>query len=142
MIDRLETPVARWVNVDRECTAELPRLLDAIEAWAAELDWPDLGRIRRAGDTARPAISNYIHKLRSIETTDRFHIGDENARKLVRLAGIDMSFEDMHAMAADFLDRTFATLEESRCHLVEKHGLARDYEVVVTMDADLPATRQ
>ena len=126
MIDRLDTPVARWASVDRECITELPGFFGVLDVWAEEVNWPDRGRLHRARESAQTAISRYVARLDSLETTDQFHIGDDHARELVRLAGIDLSFEEMHVTATDFLERTSAIIEETRNRLVAKYALPRE----------------
>jgi len=126
MLERLDTPVARWVKMDLECVAELPTFFETIEQWAAQENWPDAARLTTACERAVAALDDYSTQLSELPTTLHFHIGDEDAREVVRLAGIDMSLEELHDMARDFLAEVAETIEASRGRLVEKYDLDRN----------------
>ena len=123
---RLDTPVARWVKMDLECISELPGFFATIEQWADAENWPDKERFRAARTSAEEAIESYKQKLAALPTTDNFHIGHEEAREVVRLAGIDLSLEELHQLARDFLAETARTIEAARARLVKKYDLAKD----------------
>ena len=120
---RLDTPVARWVKMDLECVEELPSFFATIQDWAQREAWPDLPRLALACEQATAALSDYARELAKLPTADNFHIGDAHARDVVRLSGIDLTLEQLHALARDYLSEVGATIEASRQQLVRKHGL-------------------
>lgn len=126
MLARLDVPVARWVDMDVETVEGLPQLFETVETWAEEQSFADLVRLKQARQSAESALLMYAEKLRAMPTTTQLHIGDEVARRIVSLRGIDKSFEELHLMAADFLAVTSSTIEELRTHLVKKYELAAD----------------
>ena len=125
-IQRIDTPVARWRDMDLECVSELPGFFDTLVAWAQQESWPDAARLQSAQEQATTELRRYAKKLEQLDTTDQFHIGDEQARTIVRLAGIDLSFEQLHALARNFLATTAETIEDCRTRVAEKHGLDAD----------------
>jgi len=120
---RLDTPVQRWVDIDAEETSELPVFFATIERWAEETAWPDRERLGAAIRAANTAITSYCERLRGLPTTRRIHIGEKEARRVVALAGIDLTLEELHGIAREFLARTAGTVESLRERLVARHGL-------------------
>lgn len=68
-------------------------------------------------------MAHYTGKLQAMPTTTNFFIGEEQARKLIQLRGIDKSLEELHSMAAKFLRDTATELEQLRRKLAGKYGL-------------------
>lgn len=126
MLGRLDTPVKRWVDIDLEKVESLPSLFDTIEAWAEQVAWPDGARLTRAAEGARAALVRYAAGLRALPTTNALHVGDETARRIVALRGIELSLEQIHANAVRFQGETAAMIEELRGVLVDRHGLPAD----------------
>lgn len=123
MLGRLTTPVARWVAMDLEAVAELPDLFETIEGWANSCQWPAIKRLQDARVGAEMALNEYATQLQAMPTTTQLHIGVADAQKIVALQGIELSLEQLHQMAADFLAKTRHTVEELRSRLVHKYGL-------------------
>jgi uncharacterized protein (DUF885 family) len=126
MLARLDVPVARWVKMDVETVEGLPQLFETIESWAAEMGLAELPRLKKARAAAEAALVTYVTQLKAMETTTQLHVGDEVARRIVALRGVDKSFEELHQMATDFLAETTGTIEELRKRLVKKYELAAD----------------
>lgn len=123
LLKRLDTPVKRWVAIDSEKVAGLPELFQTIYDWAGKEKYPEIERLAAAQRQAEAALDQYLKKLKELPTTTHFFIGEEQARKLVQLRGIDKSPEELHAMATEFLRDTAAELEELRGRLVAKYKL-------------------
>jgi uncharacterized protein (DUF885 family) len=123
---RLDTPVARWVNIDLDKIAGLPDLFTNLRDWAQAVAWPDTALLGQAIDRANAALERYAGALRGMPTTGSFHIGDAEARRIVKLRGIELSLEELRDIAAGFLAETLATIEELRAGLADKYGLDRD----------------
>jgi uncharacterized protein (DUF885 family) len=123
MLDRLDTPVRRWVDVDLEEAAGFSDLFETMVAWAKREEWSDLARLERAVGEARAAVGSYRERLAAMPTTDRIHVGEETAQRIVGLAGIDLSLAELHGMARDFLAETGEVIEVLRRRLVEKYEL-------------------
>lgn len=126
MLARLDVPLARWVDMDVETVEGLPQLFHTICSWAKEVSFVDLERLQRARENAEQALRDYVVKLRAMLTTTQLHIGEEEARRIVALRGIDKSFEELHLMATEFLSETRQTIEEHRVRLVKRYELAED----------------
>ena len=123
MLARLETPVARWVEIDLEKIAELPDLFAALRGWAEQEGWHDASRLDVACGAAEQALNDYARRLRALPTTEQIHLDREDARAVVRLRGVERSLEELHALARDWLAATFAQIETLRERLVGKYGL-------------------
>lgn len=134
MLARLDTPVARWVAIDLEVTEGLPDFFASILAWAEEESFSRCEELATAIDQANAALAAYAEDLGSLPTSTEFGIGREQAQALVASNGIDLSLEQIHQFACDFVIRTRREIEELRLLLVEKHGLEAD-----TSAADLQA---
>lgn len=126
MSGRLEKPVARWVAMDLECLTELHTLFASVQRWAATVGWTQRTELATACEVAIHAVQQYCGQLRQLPTTNDFHIGDRNTRELIRLSGIDLSLEDLHALARDYLAEVSSAVESSRLQLVAKYNLAAD----------------
>lgn len=126
MLGRLEKPVARWVTMDLECLAELHTLFASVQDWASAVGWGQQSELTTACEAAIESVERYCEQLRQLPTTDDFHLGDENARELVRLSGIDLSLEELHEIARDYLAEVSEAIESSRSKLVAKYSLPSD----------------
>ena len=122
-IDRLERPVARWVEIEIEKIDALPELFAATVAFAEEIGWSNRGALEQAVATSRGALGRYRGRLEELETTTRIHIGEQAARRLVKLRGIEQSLEELHGIAREFLAETRETLYDLRGRLAPKYGL-------------------
>ena len=126
MLERLDCPVQRWVETDVEVVRGLPLLFSNLDTWASELSWDGLSRFRSASAEAESALDAYVDKLLAMPTTTRFVIGDETARRILDLNGLDLSFDELHRLAIDFSAETRATIETLRTRLVNKYHLEPD----------------
>lgn len=129
LLKRLDTPVKRWVSIDIEKVEGLPELFQNIYNWAKEEKFPATERLATAQRHAEVALNQYVESLKEIPMTTKFFIGEDQARKLVQLRGIDKSLEELHAMATKFLRDTAAELEQLRSKLTNKYGLKRSTTV-------------
>jgi hypothetical protein len=126
MLDRLNTPVARWVAIDQEKVAALPELIKTILEWAASIQYPSLLRLQAAAEVSSGALLDYNDRLGQLPTTDHFHIGDSAARQIVRLRGIERSLEELHSYARTFIARTRDEIAVLRERLVTRYALPAD----------------
>ncbi len=126
LLGRIDTPVARWVDIDDEKVEALPSLFETVENWARSVAWDGLDRLVAARGVAEAALTDYRARLGALPTTDNLHMGAEAAQELVRLKGIDLSLDELHAMAREFLDETGATIERLRGRIASRHGLDPD----------------
>jgi uncharacterized protein (DUF885 family) len=97
-----------------------------VQGWAREIDWPDEARLSRACASACCELVGYAERLRALETTRQLHLGDETARRIVELRGIDKSFEFLHRMASEFLAENRSSVEGLRGVLAGKYDLPAD----------------
>ncbi len=126
---RLDTPVARWVDIDREKVEGLPGLLSTIEDWAAGVAFSQLPRLRAARAVAEEAAAGYLVWLAGQPTTPHFHLNEHTARRIVSLRGIAASLEELHSYARRFLAQTTRTIDTLRERLVVRYGLPADTTV-------------
>ena len=122
-LQRLDTPVARWVDIELETIEGLPEFFASILAWATTEKFAELDSLRTAIDNANSALADYSEALRQLPTTTAFSIGPEKARSLVAANGIELSLEEIHRIACDFVQRTRGEIETLRTKLVAKYGL-------------------
>lgn len=127
--ERLDTPVRRWVSIDREKVMGLPGLLQTIEDWGAGIHFVELSRLQAARSAAEAAATDYLAWLAEQPTTDHFHLDETTARRIVRLRGISASLEELHRHATRFLAQTTDTLAELRERLVLKYDLPAETSV-------------
>ncbi len=123
LIKRLRKPVRRWVQIEIDQVAGLPELFANLQAWADRIKWADSSRLAQVGAEAEQALQSYTDRLRSLPTTDHFHLDESAARTIVSLAGIEPSLEEIHQMAVDFLAETGEEIEQLRRKLCHKYGL-------------------
>ncbi len=121
--DRLDEPVARWVRMDLDKVKGLPEFLATLAGWARETGWPDRPRLATAIERAEAALADYAGYLGDLSTTDRFHVGDATARRIVSLNGMEKTFEQLHEITRGFMARTREILDSLRGRLVEKYDL-------------------
>jgi uncharacterized protein (DUF885 family) len=123
LLSVLDTPVARWISIDIEKVEGLPAFFATISNWAKEEKYSQLERLAAAQKQAEAALAQYVEKLKVMPSTTDFFIGVEQARKFIKLRGIDKSLEELHTMAAQFLQETAAELETLKVKLVDKYKL-------------------
>ncbi len=126
MRDRLDTPVERWLQIELDKLTGLPALLENIRDWAERQRWSGRDRLERACAQALAAVQGYAAELRLLPTTRQFHLEEADARELVRLGGIELSLEQLHGLASEFLARSGEQIEALRSRLCAKYGLADD----------------
>ncbi|GMA98304.1 DUF885 family protein [Pelosinus sp. IPA-1] len=124
LIKRLDTPVKRWVSMDIEKVEGLPDFFANLYSWAKDEKYPQLERLAKAKKEAEAALDQYIEQIKAMPTTEQFFIGKEQAKEFIRLRGIDKSIEELHKMAADFLQETAEELETLRVKLVDKYKVS------------------
>ncbi len=123
LLGRLREPVRRWVTVDRERVEGLPSLFQTLSAWADGEGWADAPRLRAARARAEEALASYSRRLSELPTTESVVVGEETARRIVALRGIEPPLEELHRYAKDFLAETTAAIAELRPRLAARHGL-------------------
>jgi uncharacterized protein (DUF885 family) len=122
-LQRLDTPVARWVDIELETIQGLPEFFASILEWAASEKFTSLDSLRQAIDNANSALADYSKELGELPTTTGFSIGPEKARSLVAANGITLSLEEIHQIACDFVQRTRGEIETLRTKLLAKYDL-------------------
>lgn len=123
MLGRLDTPVARWVDIDCESIAGLPDFFASIVDWAAEASYAGQDALSQAIEQANEAIAAYQAQLRQLPTTTDFHIGREAAESIVASKGIELSLEEIHQIAREFVSSTQTQIESLREKLVARYSL-------------------
>ncbi|MGI0115343.1 DUF885 family protein [Zooshikella sp. RANM57] len=123
MVQRLTIPVNRWRQVDLEMVDSLPTLFSAIEAWAVKNNYADLHRLQQNLRTASDALVGYKNKLEALETTDQFALSVDDAEQVVKNRGINLSFDALHKIAADFLKETRQQIASLTVKLKQKYQL-------------------
>ena len=127
-LQRLDTPVARWIDIDVETIEGLPDYFATILEWAATEKFPALDELRATVDKANSALADYCKALRQLPTTTVFSIGPENAQALIAANGIELSLPQIHQVACEFVQRTSEEIETLRVKLVEKYGLEQNLD--------------
>ncbi len=125
-LGRMREPVDWWVDIEREKVAGLPGLLDTVLAWAREAGWEGLPHLEAAASRARDALGDYARRLGELPRTSSFSVGEDLARATVHHNGLDLSLEDLHGIAVDFLARNRERIEALRGELARRHGLPED----------------
>lgn len=123
---RLDAPVLRWMEIELGKVAGLPDLFANLHAWAESRSWPDAAALGAAIQRANQALDQYAQKLRAMPTTTHFHVGEDTARRIVALRGIELSLAELHDMATEFLAENLDTIETLRGRLVRKYSLHHD----------------
>ncbi len=126
LLDRLDTPVARWVEIEATKLRGLDTLLDTLTGWSEEVAYADHRRLLSARIEAEAAVSRYLEALEALPTTEVFHLDRGDAQRIIDLKAVDRSVEELHTMACTFLTETHEIIESLRQRLVIKHGLPAD----------------
>lgn len=129
LLERLDTPVERWVQMDLQKVEGLPQLFSNLQDWAEEQGWADAPRLARACREASEALEGYAASLKAMPTTPHFALAEEDARELLRLRGIPLSFEELQPIARDYLAETRAIIHTLHGKLVDKYELPSDTTV-------------
>jgi uncharacterized protein (DUF885 family) len=124
LIERLDVPVQRWVDIEIEKVAGLPDLFSTILNWAKEENYPQLDRMVVAEQQAKLALNQYLEQLKAMPTTTNLFIGSQQASKIISLRGIEQSLQELHTMATQFLTDTTGEIEELHSKLVTKYKLS------------------
>jgi uncharacterized protein (DUF885 family) len=132
LLGRLDTPVQRWLEIDLEKVRELPGLLKTIIDWAKAENWVRSDALEAACANAGSAMSEYCTALENLPTTRNFHLGRQTAEALVASRGIELSLEQIHKLAKDFLVRNRDRVETLRHALVARYGLDPNLSVAET----------
>lgn len=119
----LDTPVTRWAAIDDEKVAGLPHMFSTITGWAQEVGWADTARLENACTVAEAALADYRTWLSEQPTEDNLHVGRETAAEIIRLRGIDLSIDELHGIARDFLARTRESIDELAERLASRYEL-------------------
>ena len=123
LLDRLDTPLARWASMDVQKVSELPEMFDTLQRWAVQARWDGRTRLEAASAVARDALRAYAASLAMLPITRQLHLDEADARRIVELKGIDRSLEQLRAMAREFLAETGEIVESLRGQLVAKYRL-------------------
>ncbi|MFT5441230.1 MAG: hypothetical protein ACI8W3_000270 [Myxococcota bacterium] len=126
---RLGKPLERWRAMDLEKVRELPSLFATLDGWSQETQWAGQGELSAARGRAEGALASYAAHLEALPTHDELHVGNETARKIVKLRGIEKSLEELHEISRDYLAENAAALEELRGRLAAKYRLAKGVTV-------------
>jgi len=123
LLGRLESPVRRWAAIETEQVRGLPDLFGTLEEWARSEAWPDAPRLAAARRDAEPALRAYSDRLGALPAVDGFHVGDDCARRLLELRGLEKSLDDLRGMARSFLERNRDEVAALTVRLNDKYGL-------------------
>ncbi|WP_163832696.1 DUF885 family protein [Spartinivicinus ruber] len=123
MLARLDTPVKRWQSIDLETVAVLPTLFKAITDWATEQQFSGLNELKKHIAQADTALNHYQRQLSQLPTTDHFALSVGDAQQVVHNHGIDLSFNELKTLAANFLHRTQKQIDELSQTLIKKYQL-------------------
>ncbi len=129
VLARLDTPVARWVDIDLETIDGLPDLFATIVSWAGKESFAGLDELREVVTKANAALQKYSQQLRALSTTTAFSIGAQSAQALLDARGLELSLVQIHGIAVEFVQRTRLEIESLRRSLAGKYDLAEDIPV-------------
>src|SRR5690606_36424646 len=128
-LDRLDTPIRHWVEMERQKVTALPQLLETLKNWArTEVADADYDRLDAACDRAEQAFTTYLDALLALPTTDDLAVGTQRAEAIVKARGVELELHTLHGIARDFLADTQATIETLRGQLAARYDLAPDIE--------------
>ncbi len=119
----LDTPVTRWAAIDQEKVEGLPHMFATLENWAGEVGWADAPRLSKARAAAEASLASYKTWLAAQPTEDNLHVGRETAAQIIKLRGIDLSIDELHGIATEFLARTRGQIAELGARLAAKYEL-------------------
>ncbi len=134
MLGRMDTPVARWVQMDVRAAGGMSELFDAAKGLAEQSGWADAGRLATAATRAQASLTGYAEALAALPTTTQFALSAEDAQRIVTLQGIDLSLDQLHGIARDFLAETHASLVELRERLAPKYDQPADVPLAALHD--------
>ncbi|MCX4028422.1 DUF885 family protein [Endozoicomonas sp. SM1973] len=126
MLGRLDTPVKRWQAIDLETVSVLPTLFKAITDWASEQKFSGLNELKKHIAQADTALNQYQRQLNQLPTTEHFSLSQDDAQQVIRNHGIELSFNELKSLSADFLHSTQQQIEELTQILTKKYQLAAD----------------
>lgn len=126
MLARLDTPVQRWQAIDLETVAVLPTLFKAITDWATEQQFSGLNELKKYIAQADTALNRYQQQLSQLPTTEHFALSLDDAKQVIDHQDIPLSFDELKALATDFLESTQKQINQLTSILTEKYQLPAD----------------
>ncbi len=126
VLDCLDTPVARWVDIDCAKIAELPGLFASMVAWSGRTGFADHEALVAAAEATETSLKAYVEALRAMPTTTSLHLDRADAQRVVALNGIDLDLDELRDLAQRFLSDTAQIIETLRQRLVVKYELPAD----------------
>jgi uncharacterized protein (DUF885 family) len=129
LLARLDTPIERWISIDREKVAGLGSLFESVIAWSRTEGYLNQGALESAALRAEKALTGYLEALKRLPHTRQLHLDRETAERIVKLRGIDLGFDELQGIARNFLDRVAVEIDDLAERLKAKYGLASDTSV-------------
>lgn len=127
--DFLDTPLKRWVDIERDTLSGLAEFFDSIVAWAEQEEYAQQDALRKAVSEANRAIAQYSDKLVTLPVTSTFALGEEKTLALLRAQGVDLSLATLHQIAIDFQRDTSKEIASLRARLAIKYALDSNISV-------------
>lgn len=125
-LEFLESPIARWVEIEQQKIAGLPTLFATLQSWSKDTAFPDGQKLTNAIGRAQDALLEYGRKLTALPANTDFSIGPMETKLVLQNRGIELSTKDLHSIASNFLRQTGQSIEEMRNSLTKKYQLASD----------------
>ena len=126
LLARLDKPIARWVSIDIEKVEGLHDFFNTLAEWAATIDDGLHKRFCSAQCSAEGALNRYCDALKQMEVSHDFSIGHDAAAKYVQLRGVNLSLEELHTIATQYLAENIATIQTLTAKLKQKYTLPID----------------
>ena len=123
LLDRLDTPVRRWRDIDIEVVNGLPGFFDTLQNWAQTEQYPQLSELKLAIDQAKGSLKEYTQALQNLPTTLNFAVQNDAMRKIIRLRGIQKTPEELHHIATQYIQDTKEQLNQLSLRLRKKYLL-------------------
>lgn len=119
-------PVQRWVDIELDKCAGIPKFLDNILAWAEKENFRNIERLEKAISAANNALSIYVEYLKNSSKTQNIILGVEQTQVVLNSRGIELSLDELHSIAKNFMQENLSEIERLRLRLCEKYDLSSE----------------
>ncbi len=98
----LKSVIERWKIIEAGRLKNVSELFQNISTWATRENYSQIEILKINIKNAEKAISDYLDYLNSLDIAVNFSIGEDQAKELIKLNGIDLTLEEIFNMSKEF----------------------------------------
>lgn len=119
----INKPVKRWVEIEKEALLSFDDLFGTVLSFASENEFKGMMLLEDYIAKAKVAKDRYVNFLNVCEVTTNIHLGEEQAKRVIKSNGIDLSIEEISKMAKNFVILNKNEMSHYKKLVIEKYQL-------------------